>query len=42
MLGDDLAAFSGTLPASLLTEGDEIRRFYKEPAFLQGRFMSIA
>ncbi len=30
MLDDDLAAFSGTLPASLLTEGGEIRRFYKE------------
>ncbi|MCH8997191.1 MAG: hypothetical protein IID48_02840 [Proteobacteria bacterium] len=30
MLDDDLAAFSGTLPASLLTEGGEVRRFYKE------------
>ena len=30
MLDDDLADFSGTLPAALLTEGDEIRRFYKD------------
>ena len=30
MLDDDLAAFAGTLPVSLLTEGGEIRRFYKE------------
>ena len=30
MLDDDLAAFSGTLPAGLLSEGGAIRRFYKE------------
>ena len=30
MLDDDLAAFSGTLPASLLTEGGRIRQFYKD------------
>jgi len=29
MLDDDLAEFSGTLPAALLTEGGRIRRFYK-------------
>jgi asparagine synthase (glutamine-hydrolysing) len=29
MLDDDLAEFSGTLPAELLTEGGEIRQFYK-------------
>ncbi len=30
LLDDDLAAFSGTLPAGLLNEGGEIRRFYKD------------
>jgi asparagine synthase (glutamine-hydrolysing) len=30
MLDDELAAMSGTIPASLLTEGGEIRRFYKD------------
>jgi asparagine synthase (glutamine-hydrolysing) len=30
MLDDDLAAFSGTIPAGRLTEGGEIRRFYKD------------
>ena len=29
MLDDDLAAFSATLPAALLTEGGKIRHFYK-------------
>ena len=30
MLDDDLAAFSTTLPAALLTEGGKIRHFYKQ------------
>ena len=30
MLDDDLAAFSATLPAALLTEGGKIRHFYKQ------------
>jgi len=30
MLDDDLAAFSGTLPPDLLTEGGRIRQFYKD------------